>query len=864
VVDVFGKHMTETPTPLHIASVFAGAFTTICLELLFTRVLAFVFWNHVVYLIISLALLGYGISSTFITVFSARIRRIPPNLFFSANLVLCAASSALALFCLHLAVAVARPAGAVGSVPSVVFAALPLLTAYPAFLLPFFFCGNVLVGIFYAYPTSSNRLYAWDLAGAAVGCLAFVPTLSISGAVAGVFVVLLPTAALAFFLACAGGKAIGATLLKLFSFVALAGVGVCLHFHGPLFRIAPDGEKSLGAAMDQKRNPWARHDHTAWDVAGRLDIASVDVGELDLGWVKFNPDAKLVTFDGDAISQMAAHPASYPSTHDIADFMDRDLHVPFFQGATGGDHLIIGLGGGVDIDRSLLMSAKTITGVDINGAIIRAMTSDFSSFSGGIFTRPQVSIHNSEGRSFLRRSERKFDLIQMTGVDTYTAMNAGAYVLAENYLYTIEALRDYYSHLSDHGILCIHRWFYDAKPRESLRLFATAIEALRLENVPSPELHLAVVKSGLGILFVRKRPFSAAETASIEHRLEGRTRVVENFGKPPEPADLRARAIYLPGLAPGPHPAAEHYYRLVSAFREGTEEAFFRDYEFDVKPVGDDRPFFFNYHKASGLAKALRRAAAEPESANPGLVQGYRPYIVFLLILLCASAAVCVFIFGPLLVFKREGLKTGGSAWLSVYFAALGAGFMMIEIALMQKFALLLGHPMLSISAVLGGMLLFAGAGSLVSERWKSAPAAALGPAVAVLAVAILLFRVASPLIMDRLLGAGLAVRVSAVLLMLAPLAGTLGVFFPLGLRLAGDRAPEFIPWAWGINSGFTVIGSIVSIMLAMKFGFNAVLLLAGAIYALGYVAVRRYRASSNAGTAGRRPAARSRATTDS
>ena len=198
------------------------------------------------------------------------------------------------------------------------------------------------------------------------------------------------------------------------------------------------------------------------------------------------------------------------------------------------------MGGGPDIDRSLLLGASSITAVDINSALLDVMTSKYSEFTGNLFTRPTVNLKHSEGRSFLQQSKSKYDLIQLTGVDTFSALSGGAYVLAENYIYTTDALREYYNHLSDDGIICIHRWFFD-KPRESLRLFAIALEALKLEGVQNPEQHVAVVKAGTGITFIKKKPFTNKELKNIETEIQNRVRV---------PDTVNNQAIYRSSEAP--------------------------------------------------------------------------------------------------------------------------------------------------------------------------------------------------------------------------------------------------------------------------------------------------------------------------
>ena len=792
------------------------------------------------YLIISLALLSYGISSTFIVVLRTRIQQMPADVFLSLNLILFVAFAILSLGGLRYINAV--PAIVAPTWFNLIISATSLLVAYFLFLLPFFSCGNIVVYLFSAYPNFSNRLYFWDLAGAAIGCLAFAPLVIHCGVVVGVLVILFLSSLLCVVIMqkTDNKNTLAWRITYSLSLCAMVASLSFLYFHDGIFRFTPDRTKSLGVALNRDINPGVNHEYSSWDVVSRIDIVSNQERRLNIGWSTFPPLLKVITFDGDAISRMAPHSSDYPTIENIKDFKERDVHVPFFGESGGGNHLIIGLGGGLDIERSLLMQAENITGVDINSALIKAMKYDYAEFSGNIFNRPHVSIYHSEGRSFLKRSRLKFDLIQMTGVDTYTALNTGAYVLAENYLYTVEALRDYYNHLSNGGILCVERWFFDNKPRECLRLFAIALEALKEENVSYPEQHVAVIRAGLGIIFVRKTPFTRGEVESIEKSIENRIRVAE-MDRSPIPSSA---IIYLPWLKPSSHPASRYYHELVSALRVGKADAFYRTYDFDIAPVTDDQPFFFNYYRVSAFLtapfKALRSAMFA--SANPGLLQGYWPYLVFLIILFSASIAVGLFIFIPLLIFKREGMKIRGSIFVSLYFFALGLGFIMIEIVFMQKFALFLGHPIYSISTVLGGMLFFAGLGSNLCEKWKGNPLPALLGAVIIMAVMIIFFLALSPSIVNALLGQHLMIRILVTILMVvAPLSVVLGFFFPLGLKIVSDRSSEFIPWAWAINSGFTVIGSILSIILAMALGFNSVLLIAAGIYALGFFSMWRY-----------------------
>ncbi len=359
------------PKHIHLTTVFAVSFFTLCLELLLTRVLAFVFWNHVVYLIISLALLGYGISSTFIVVSRNKLRQLPVNIFLSLNFILFISSTILSLLTLryvnNLHGDIVRSL-VMGSYGNLIIAAILLVISSFLFLLPFFSCGNILVYLFYIYPNFSNKLYSWDLIGATAGCLVFSPLISYYGAVVGILGILFLSLLFCMVLLhrCDNKDYLLWKIAYSLSLCSIIAVLTLFIFQSDFFHLTPDKTKSLGSALDKSKNSTIKHEYSSWDVVTRLDIVSNQKASLDIGWNKFTPLIKVITFDGDAISRIAPHAFNYPIDKDIKVFNERDIHVPFFEKLEGGDHLIIGLGGGLDIERSLLMRAKTITGVDIN------------------------------------------------------------------------------------------------------------------------------------------------------------------------------------------------------------------------------------------------------------------------------------------------------------------------------------------------------------------------------------------------------------------------------------------------------------------------------------------------------------------
>jgi SAM-dependent methyltransferase len=800
----------------------AVSLTTLGLELFLTKILSFVFWNHVVYLIISIALLGYGASSTFVLLVRRRISSIGQPTFIGANVLLLVFSTLGALLLIAGTTYQFSTAHPLRSAES-------LLATYVALTLPFFFAGNVIVCLFVSHPERATALYGWDLAGAALGCLLFpilMPGLGASGSVALLLLLVGGSSLLFLTWQREGGRGRGLRAGTVATCLLLA---VAIPFADRWFTFKPDLTKSLGFALNKRINPAVVHEYHQWDVVTRLDVVS-SPKPYNIGWIEIPAGRKLVSFDGDAVSEIPHLTPEFPTPEDTRRFARGDFRAPFFKEVAKGSHLVVGLGGGPDVEQSLAMGASKITAVDINAAILDAMTGMYRDHSGNIFSRPNVKLVHSEGRNFLRASSETYDLIRMTGVDTFAAHATGAYVLAENYLYTVEAFREYFRRLKDDGVLCLQRWFDDTSPRESLRLFAVILAALRLEGVEHPWEHVIVLwrrspdHQPPGVTFMRKRPYAREEVRALDRSLTdvGAT------------GEVKVTPIYYPHTAPFALAASRDFHAYAAAFAEGQSAAFADAYPYDITPAFDDKPFFFNYFKVANMFRGWNRT---------GPIQGYWAYFVFGLILACASVAVAIFIWLPLLVFRREGLRTRGSGLLTLYFCCLGLGFIMIEITAMQKFALLLGHPMYAIATVMGGMLVFAGMGSHLAGRFQAAPLRALSAcAVAIVTFCLFLASPTATRLIDSLLATGLAVRVLATLAVLAVGAIPLGFFFPIGLRLAGSTDDRFVPWAWGINSGFTVIGSVCTVAAAMRIGFSALLALAAAIYLVALLSIRMHQ----------------------
>jgi len=485
------------------------------------------------------------------------------------------------------------------------------------------------------------------------------------------------------------------------------------------------------------------------------------------------------------------------------------------------DVLIIGVGGGADIIAAKIRGIDRITGVDINPVTIHALKEVLNEFNDDLFNDPDVDIQVAEGRSFVLRSGKKYTNINMNGVDTYNALAAGAYVMAENYLYTAEAMQDFLEHLTDDGMLTITRMSFDV-PRETIKLCTALIEAFREAGLGNASEHIILLgepASKWATLLCKKSPFTAEEIAIYE-----KVAKAQNFF-----------VYYRPGMTlPDPLPEtlgrSRYFLDLFKAESEGTLDAYIASYPFDIRAATDDKPFFYNVHRMGDYFKL----------GNPDAVHYENIGIFTLVVLLIQTVSMTVvLIVIPLWWFHREGLRIPGRNGYLVYFGGLGLGFMLIELGLMQKLALYLGHPTYSISIVLATMLLFSGIGSLVSGTLSWTHQRVIRVSIGAVMAFMLAYLFLLPWLIHATLDLPFGLRAAATVGLIGPLSFFMGMPFPTGLRLITSAGERFVPWAWGINGIASVMGSVAAIFFAMSFGFTAVLLLGVVCYLFSALSLR-------------------------
>jgi spermidine synthase len=481
--------------------------------------------------------------------------------------------------------------------------------------------------------------------------------------------------------------------------------------------------------------------------------------------------------------------------------------------------LILGAGTGSDVLLSLYHGASRVDAVELNPQMPELVTGTYADFAGHLYDDPRVRVFTDEARGFVARNRGDYDLIQIGLLDSFGASGAGVQALNESYVYTVEALREYLADLEPGGLLAITRWI-KLPPRDSVKLIATAIEALRRSGASEPGRRIAMIRSwNTSTLLVKNGDFTSGEIERI--REFARTRSFDT--------------AYFPGMRAD---EADHFIRLGEPYIYDATFALLGDgaadflarYKFHVEPATDDRPYFFHFFRWKTLPEvmALRKAG------GAGLIEW--GYLVLVATLAQAAALGLVLILLPLSL-VRHAWPAGTGRRFGFYFLLLGLAFLFVEMAFIQKFILFLSNPLYSVAVVLSGFLLFAGLGSAMSERFaKRLPWQRVSPvtvAVAGIAALSLAYLLLLPAIFAQLIGLSGPAKIVTSLLLIAPLAFFMGMPFPLGLERLSASAPGFVPWAWGINGFASVVSAVLATLLAIEFGFQLVIVLALVLYAL-------------------------------
>lgn len=751
---------------------------TLVLELSLTRIFSVVFYYHFAFLAISIALFGLGAGG----VFSYVVAGWPGPLWDKLG-KLSAVNSLAVVFSL---VFILTRQGELGNVT--------LGLIYFASALPFF-CSGAIVSLAISETIERvNRVYFFDLVGASAGCLLLIPFLNSFGGPNTVISAAVLFAAAAAIWHNLAGRAIGRAMAVGLALLLVA--LMALNLRRPFI----DVKYAKGGTLAGER-------FVKWNSFSRIAIVP-----------EKSSSALLIVIDADASTGIPGYDLDHLSGRERKDLLSQGPGLPYNL-RPGAKTLVIGPGGGWDIARALASGSRDVTGVEINPIIARTIMQErFPELSRRLYFRPEVRILVEDGRSFVRRSPEKYQVIQATLVDTWASTAAGAFALSENNLYTSDAFSDYLAHLTDDGILAFTRWGFDP-PRESLRLLSLARAALDRLGEKEHWRHIIVARenaakiSGWGAtdtVLVSRQPFPARE---VERAAE----CIRQGGLEP---------VYLPGQKPD-----DPFSRLLLA---GSLAEFTANYPFDVSPVSDDRPFFFYTVQPRDVWSYL--GSAVKESADYKINRAVP--LLFGLVGVSLLATLVILALPPVLLGARLPREKGVLRFLW-YFFAIGAGYILIQVALIQKFVLFLGHPTYALTVIIFSMLLASGLGSFFSPRVVADSDAKLQAVLGATAVCVgVLASIATPLTSAGV-GLPLPLKVVITALLIAPVAFMMGMPFPTGLaRLEAFHKPS-VRWAWSLNAASSVLGSASAIFLAICLGLRVTLLIGGGMYLAALAAVR-------------------------
>jgi len=786
--------------PFTHAGLFLLCLANLSFEVLLTRIFSVTMWYHFAFFAISVSLFGMTVG--------AMVVFMRPRDFTEER-----APSQLAAAALGFAIAIVLSVVMHFLVPVVFVPSLlglgTILFTYLTFAVPFFFAGLAVCIALTKFPEHVSTLYAADLTGAASGCLALIALLRVADASAAVVTIAIGVLA-------AGALFVAEAPLTRFAkatfFVSIGGLAAVLASL-PM----PVGELDSGLVQANQRGestPYVR-----WNSFSRIRVTG-DPDRLmpPFAWAmspayprRSEPMARQLTLAIDAMAGSVL--TGFDGNLEAVEYLKYDLVNLAHYLRSGAAVLAVGVGGGRDILAALAFGQPRVVGVEINEDIIKTVNRRFGDFTGHLDRYPQVAFVNDDARSYLARERERFDIIQIAMIDTWAATAAGAFALTENSLYTVEAWTLFLERLTANGVLTVSRWYFGDRPGELYRLTALAAASLKAWGVADPRDHIIVVinagepSNRIGTMLLSAAPFSARDLDQLDQVV----------------ARLRFEVVLSPRLSSD---------ETLAALATGDDPRMLAtNFPINLTPPTDDAPFFFQMLRLSSVL--------DPASWELGRNSfNLKAVVILCLVLAVVAVLTLLSIVVPLSLAGRRAIPSRAVPFL-VFFACIGMGFMLIEVALMQRLIILLGHPTYSLSVVLCTLLLAGGAGSYVTKPLAphALPRAAAGRFLVLLLV-VAACGVALPHLVRLVESASIPMRIVAAIGLVAPAGFCMGMAFPIGLKLAAPRVGSLTPWLWGINGATSVCGSVLAVAIALESRISTAFWTGWACYLFAFAAV--------------------------
>jgi hypothetical protein len=672
-----------------------------------------------------------------------------------------------------------------------------MLVTFAALSAAFVYSGICVCLALTRFPRQVSRIYAVDLAGAATGCLLVIGVLKFTDGLSAVFLSALLAAVASLLFSSQGQQKEWHRAALVFS-ALLAGVVIAntaaARRGSPLLDLIWVKGKPEQAPVYEKWNSFSR-----LTVFGdpKVPMSPVTEGTSPT----YNPNVAVcalhLMIDAAAETTLTSFNGDFASV----DHLKYDVKEIVHYVRPDSNVLIIGAGGGRDVLAALALGQKSVRAVEMNGDILATLNGRFGDFTGHLDRNPRVAFVNDEARSYLARSHERFDVIQASFIDTWAATAAGAFALTENGLYTVEAWDLFLSRLTPSGVVSFSRWFTPGRPEEALRLTSLAAAALKGRGISDPRPHLILVRNAWGhdatgitggavTMLISRAPFSPADLDTVE--TVARRMQFTVVLSPRVASDTRFAAL-ASGADPGGVMAATGA---------------------DISPPTDNRPFFFQTGRARDM---FRWAWGTPRLDQ---VSDAAHLLGTLLVIITTLTILCIVI--PLRV--AGGKLALGSVWPHVlYFAAIGLGFMLVEVSQMQRLMIFLGHPTYALSVALFTLLLSSGLGSSTTHALGDHSLQKTGTVrLGALIVVLCTFGIFAQRALVAFQDAVTPVRIAVGVGILFPLGFSMGMAFPLGMKVAAEREPELTPWLWGINGATSVCASVLAVIISLYAGISA------------------------------------------
>jgi hypothetical protein len=770
------------------AGLFMIALANLMYEILLTRIFSVTMWYHFAFVAISVAMFGGTVGAILVYLLPNYFTQERAKYHLALSSLLFAISIVLG-FLIHL------------RTPFIIDRSIVAVTSialkYVVISIPFVFSGICVCLALTKFPQQVSKLYAADLVGAALGCILLIYTLNITDAPTTVIIVAFVASIGTVFFAAEGGlkKLMQIALVTSLLFASFAAANTVLVSkqstllplmwvkgvleHRPLYekwnsfsRIAVRGNPNkLSEPFGFGLSPVYSSDRKVRQVHMNIDATAETV---------------LTAFDGNLNN---LEYLKYDLTN-LVHYIRQDSKV-----------LVIGPGGGRDILSALVFEQKSILGVEINKNIIDAVNQRFGDFTGHLDKNPRVTFINDEARSYITRQKNKFDIIHISFIDTWAATAAGAFVLTENSLYTVEAWKVFISHLNPNGILTFSRWYLQDSPAEMYRLTSLASASLKQLGAVEPRKHILITRHmwrrgtaylpiGVGTILVSKEPFSDEDLDTIEE--------ITN--------EMQFDLILSPRSSP------DSTFASIASGRD--LDIFTGRIPINISAPTDDSPFFFHMLRLRDMFKR--------ELLKQGLIVFYMKAVFLLgslLIIVVGLTFFCI-IFPLILTTTKTTLK--GTLPLFIFFAAIGFGFMLVEISQMQRLIVFLGHPTYALSVVLFTLLLSSGLGSYSTQKMSNL--GIIRSAIVrlfLLLITLTVFGKLTPYVISIFQSSITTYRILIATIVLFPLGLFIGMAFPLGMKIAFTKSAYITPWLWGINGATSVCASVLAVAIALSFGIS-------------------------------------------